>query len=67
LIFSKVFSELFEEDLERLSSKILEQIKIDIAFDNINNINDEAFLLIAANKEFDERYSQYNANENEKE
>jgi hypothetical protein len=57
LIFNKKFSKSFEEDLKRLLSKKLEQIKIDITFDNINNINDKAFLLIAASKEFDERYS----------
>jgi hypothetical protein len=58
LIFNKKLSESFEEGLERLSSKIFKQIKIDIAFDNINNINDETLLLIAASKEFDKRYSQ---------
>jgi hypothetical protein len=58
LIFNKKLSESFEEDLERLSSKIFRQIRIDIASDSINSNNDETLLLIAASKESDERYSQ---------
>jgi hypothetical protein len=56
MIFDREFR-AHKENINRLSSKIFEQIKIEITTDRINKINDERLLLIAASKESDEEHS----------
>ncbi len=66
LIFCEKFSESFQRNFKWLSLKILKQIWIKIAINDINNLDDRLFLLITTDKESSEEHSQQDASGNEK-